>query len=224
MPRGQDHKRERILRALAVTCEVCGTDLSEAAAQVIVDDLMQYDESAVLKALTRCRRECKGRLSLAAIIERLDDGWIDPDRALGIALACSESDAAQIVCDELMAAWGDAAPALQAGDRQGFRQVFLSSYKRRVNEARAEGRAPKFWVSGSVNRAQVIADGVQSGLLPAAFLHQVPLLEIPEYLREVASLPMIEQASNEPATITAESDDRGVRDRPREPQPVLPRP
>lgn len=163
-----------IAQALAITAEVCGSAMSDVAAQVMAADLDAYPRDAVLKALVRCRREGKGRLSLASIIERIDDGWPDPDVALGVAFKCAEGDAAQIVCDEIMAAWGDADPALEAGDRVAFRTAFLSSYKRRRDEARAEGRSQRNWVSGSEGREDVIRNGVASGLLPRAMLEQLP--------------------------------------------------
>lgn len=173
-----------IAQALAITAEVCGSPLSDAAAHVMAADLDAYPREAVLKALVRCRREGKGRLSLASIIERLDDGWPEPDIALGVALKCSEADDAQIVCDELMEAWGDAEPALEVGDKLAFRQTFNASYKRRRDEARADGLTPKWWVSGYTGRSRVIVDGVKQGLLPPAFLEQVPNNEIPAHLLE----------------------------------------
>lgn len=170
-------KSVELMQALMLTAEVCGSSLSDAAAKIMAIDLSQYAHEEVLKALVRCRREGKGRLSLASIIERINDGWLEPDVALGVALKCSEGDEAQIVCDELMAAWGDASPALEVGDKFAFRQTFLSSYKRRRDDARSEGRAPKWWISGSVNRMQVITDGVRRGLLPPVFLEQLPAPE-----------------------------------------------
>lgn len=58
-----------VLKALAVTAELCGANLSQAAAQIIVADLSEFDEGDVLEALTRMRREHEGRFSLAAIIK-----------------------------------------------------------------------------------------------------------------------------------------------------------
>ena len=70
-----------LLQALAVTAELTGTELSEPAARVMANDLAAYPVQQVLGALTRCRRELKGRLTVAAILERLDDGRPGPNEA-----------------------------------------------------------------------------------------------------------------------------------------------
>src|SRR3990167_9980819 len=72
--RGGAVKRSDLLRGVVVTGEVCGTDLSNPAAEVMVRELEQYPIDAVVSALKRCRREVTGRLSLATIIARIDDG------------------------------------------------------------------------------------------------------------------------------------------------------
>ena len=52
-----------LIQAVAVTAELCGRVFSEGAARTFVSDLAAYPEPAVLKALTRCRREVKGMRS-----------------------------------------------------------------------------------------------------------------------------------------------------------------
>ena len=67
---------EQILQAIMVTAELTGAELSPAAQAVMVDDLMAYPLPAVLSALTRCRRELTGRLTLAAkFYTRLNYSW-----------------------------------------------------------------------------------------------------------------------------------------------------
>ena len=44
-----------ILKAVAVTAELTGTELSEAALRVMAGDLDAHPEAAVLRALDRCR-------------------------------------------------------------------------------------------------------------------------------------------------------------------------
>ena len=77
-------KRAELKQALAVTAELTGTALSAAAVDVMVDDLQTHDTAAVLSALNRCRRELTGRLSLAAILERIDTGLPSADEAFGM--------------------------------------------------------------------------------------------------------------------------------------------
>src|SRR5438270_13827149 len=72
---------ERILEALGVVCELTSTKLSEAATRVFANDLARYPEAQVLGALARCRREVKGRLTLAEVVSRLEDGRPGPEQA-----------------------------------------------------------------------------------------------------------------------------------------------
>ena len=55
-------KSSEIVQALIVTAEITGTDLSEGAARVMAQELMQYDHQQVIGALAKCRRELTGRL------------------------------------------------------------------------------------------------------------------------------------------------------------------
>ena len=82
---------ENLLKAIAVTAELTDTDLSEAAARVMAEDLAMYPEKQVLGALIKCRRELKGRLRISDVIERLDDGRPGPEEAWAI-IPRSESD------------------------------------------------------------------------------------------------------------------------------------
>lgn len=60
-----------VLKALAVTAELCGTTLSDAAARIFASDLAAYSETQVLAALLKCRRELKGKLTPAEVIARI---------------------------------------------------------------------------------------------------------------------------------------------------------
>ena len=48
-----------------MVAEVTGTELSKGALQVMTRELQRHDEQRVLRALARCMREIKGRLTLA---------------------------------------------------------------------------------------------------------------------------------------------------------------
>ena len=68
-----NEERNKIARALAVTAEVCGSQLSEGAIALMVEVLDRYEFEAVTKALKIVMREHTGRLSLAVIIKHIDD-------------------------------------------------------------------------------------------------------------------------------------------------------
>ena len=74
--------KAELLQAIAVTAELTATELSKDAARALADDLDGYPVHAVLNALRACRRELTGRLTLAAVIQRIEDGRPGPEEAL----------------------------------------------------------------------------------------------------------------------------------------------
>ena len=161
---------ERVLEALAVVAEVTGTELSKGALQVMTRELQRHDEQRVLRALARCMREIKGRLTLADVIERLQgsDGRPGADEAWSIALAGMDESATVMLNDEIAQAMSVARPIYQDGDRIGARMAFRSAYERVVEDARTRNAPARWWPSlgsDAAGREQVIRDAVERGLL-----------------------------------------------------------
>lgn len=125
---------ERLLQAIMVTTELTGTELSQAAANVFAEDLSRYPEHQVLDALTRCRREVKGRLTLADVICRIDDGRPGPEEAWA-AIPKSESETV-VWTHEMVIAFTAANPLLRDGDKIAARMAFLETYKRELAQSR----------------------------------------------------------------------------------------
>lgn len=135
-----------ILKAVAVTAELTGTEITEIAAKVFATDLAEYPKPAVMAALTRCRRELKGRLTLADVLNRIAemDGRPSADEAWAM---CPMSEAATVVwTDEMAQAWGVALPVL-ADDTTAARMAFKRAYEKAVDEARQNNIAPKWRAS-----------------------------------------------------------------------------
>lgn len=163
-----------ILEALAVTAEVCGTEISKGAALVMEADLSAYPEDAVLHALTRVRREHKGRLSLAAILERLPDERPGAEEAWGM-LPKDERDTA-VLTEEINRAAGIAGAVYLDGDKVGARMAFREAYTKIVADNKAMGIPVKWVVSlgwDKDSRVEPIADAVKMGRITAqeAFRH-----------------------------------------------------
>ncbi len=171
-----------ILKAVAVTAELTGTELSEAALRVMAQDLDVYPEAAVLRALDRCRRELKTRLTLAAVLERIEeeDGRPGADEAWAIALGAADEAETVVWTEEIAQAFAVAQPVLEARDKVGARVAFRDAYERLVREARAAA-APCSWVASVGHdperravalRAAIalkrIEAGAVAGLLPQA--------------------------------------------------------
>lgn len=161
-------KEIRIVEALAVCAELTGTQLSDAAMNAMVEDLLAYDTDTVLAALNRCRRELTGRLTLAAILQRLDNGLPSADEAFGLLVEGWRDEALTVVVPEiaLLAAGMGAFGLFQAGDKTGARMAFREAYTRLA----ADVREARWTVSAGSDREQrtrAVAEAVKAGRLTA---------------------------------------------------------
>jgi hypothetical protein len=64
----------RLTLAITATAEVLGQTITSEAAEMMADDLADYPAEAVAGALKACRRELTGKLTLAAILQRVQAG------------------------------------------------------------------------------------------------------------------------------------------------------
>lgn len=157
-----------LVEPLVLTAEICGTDLSEGAATMIAAELASYDRSQVMGALRKCRRELKGRLTLAAIIERLDDGRPGPEEAW--AMMPFDEATSVVWTEEMAQAFGIVGPLVEAGDKIAARMAFREAYGRMVATAREE-RKPAKWTPSLGHdprgRESVVTEAVRLGRLSA---------------------------------------------------------
>ena len=157
-----------ILKAVAVTAELTGAELSEAALRVMAGDLDAYPEAAVIRALDRCRKELKTRLTLAAVLERVEeqDGRPGADEAWAIALGAMDEAETVVWTDEMVEAFAVARPVLEARDKVGARVAFRDAYERLVREGREAGKGCK-WVASighdAARREAALTQAVQRG-------------------------------------------------------------
>lgn len=131
-----------LIKAVAVTAELCGRTFSPEAAAVFLDDLSAYPEDQVFASLRRCRREVRGMLTVQDVVSRLEDGRPGPEEAW--ALIPSDEAGSTVWTDEMAAAFGVAAPLVYAGEVIAGRQAFKESYLRNVAAARDAGK-PVNW-------------------------------------------------------------------------------
>lgn len=144
----------KVIEAIAVTAELCGRTFSPAAAMVFAGDLDGFSESSVLAALTRCRKEIKGALTVQDVVSRIDDGRPGVEQAW--AMLPHDEQTSVVWSDEMAQAWGVAGPLLQDGDRIGARMAFKEAYIKLVSDARDSKTPPKWTVSfgGNVHGRQ----------------------------------------------------------------------
>ena len=159
-----------LLKAIAVTAELTGTDISESAARVMLQDLSRFPETQVLEALTRCRREIKGRLTIADVIQRLDDGRPGVEEAWAML---PKSEGASVVwTEEMSRAFGVAGPLMDT-DEIAARMAFKETYAKALNEARNAGVPVKWSASlghDPYGRESVLLEAAQKGRLPAPYV------------------------------------------------------
>jgi hypothetical protein len=175
-----------LLEALAVTAELTGTELSESAARAMAADLGAYPVQQVLVALTRCRRELKGRLTIAAVLERLDDGRPGPNEAWAMI---PQDEAGSVVWTQEMAeAFGVASPLLAEGQVIAARSAFIEYYERAIAHARAEILPPRWFPSlghDPKQRAAAVEHAVMKGRITAERANQL----LPTREQNVVALP-----------------------------------
>jgi hypothetical protein len=155
-----------VLQALAVTAELTQTPLSAAGAKVMAEDLAAYPEHQVLGALSRCRKEVRGKLTVHDVVSRLDDGRPGPEEAW--AMLPMDERQTVVWTDDMTAAWGVALPLVEEGDRIAARMAFLETYRARVQKARDQGEPVKWTVSigsDATAREGAIEEAIRLGRL-----------------------------------------------------------
>ena len=173
-----------LIKAIAVTSELCGRTFSEAAAAVFMSDLSIYPEAQVLKALVRCRREVRGVLTLQDVVSRLDDGRPGVEEAWAM-LPYSEATSA-VWTTEMSQAFGTCVRLIDEGAMVEARMAFKETYLRLVNQARDEGQPVEWHVTLGHDirgRESVLMAAVDNGRLTyeyaQQFVPQLPLRAAP---------------------------------------------
>ncbi len=176
-----------VLQAIAVTMEVTGTELSAAAAKVFAADLAPYPEAQILAALERVRKEVRGRMTVADVISRIDDGRPTADEAWAM-IPTTEAESC-VWTFEMATAFGLACKLMTTRDSTAARMAFRATYEREVKVAR-EHALPVRWFpslgSDATLRAAVLEDAVAKGRMSAA--HAAKLLPDLELSPAIAAL------------------------------------
>jgi hypothetical protein len=143
-------ERDEVIKTIALACEVTDTHWTRPAQLLVLEQLSHRPVKQVLAALGVCANECRFKLTLADIVQRIDDGRPGAEEAWGL-FPKSEQDAG-VVTEEMSVAWGAAAPLFES-DEVAARMAFREVYEREVRAARAAGVAPVWSLSPGFNRA-----------------------------------------------------------------------
>ncbi len=157
-----------IAQIVTATAEVLGQEITAAAAEMIATDLAEYQDQQIADGLKACRRELTGRLTLAAIIERIQrvDGHPEPNEAWAIALQASDERCTVVITEQIQSALRAAQPIIDNGDAIGGRMAFIEAYRRTVEATRQSRQSPEWYVSvgwDAADRADAIKRAVESG-------------------------------------------------------------
>lgn len=155
---------ETLVKALTATAEVMGTELTLDGARMMCADLSDYPEPWVLEALRKCRREVTGRLTLAGIVSRIDDGHPGVEEAW--AMLPRDEATSVVWTHQMSAAYGIASHLMD--DPVAARMAFKEAYTKAVQKARDDHIRPRWWASlghDPAGREPVIREAVEKGRL-----------------------------------------------------------
>jgi hypothetical protein len=180
-----------LIKLLMITGEIFGKAMSPDAARVFAEDLSEYPEEGVLKALAKCRKELKTFPSISDIVNRIDDGRPGVEEAWAM-LPKHESDSV-VWTDEMATAFGVCRMLIEK-DPIAARLAFKESYTRLVSEARANARSVNWTPSlghSKSGRESAIKEAVAKGRLTSEqaqiFLpdYSTPPMSIQKLLKQI---------------------------------------
>lgn len=181
---------KRVLEAIVVVAELTGTTFSKEAIATMGKMLSRLPEQIVLKALEKCMRECKQRLTLADILDRVDQqmGWIGADEAWSIANQAMDEYATVVMNQFISEAWLTARDAMP--DKVAARMAFKSVYDRLIDCAKMTGEKPSWFPSlgqDPARRESALRIAADQGRLPNSQVQK--LLPSPSVETQVIFLP-----------------------------------
>lgn len=179
---------KNLIQTVAVTAELCGgTQLSELAAKAFLADLEAYPEARVIAALSRCRKELTGRLTVAAVVQRIPGGRPGPEEAWAIASKGGTSESAtKVWTQEIFAAFVEVQEIYDTEGPIPARMAFKEIYARHVAEAQATGRPVEWQITlghDTAGRAPAIERAIVAGYISAQ--------DVPSHLLHLMALPTL---------------------------------
>ena len=172
----------KLLEAMAVLCELTGTEWSEPAVKVIERELSCYPLPDTLQALERCQRELKHKVSLADILDRIPSQHPGAEEAWAQVVKVMKNEHVSICwTDEMRTAYGAAAPLVN--DMVAARMAFKEVYTKELGGARANRRLPRWSVSlgyDQVMRQECVREAMQKNLISQVTAVKLLAHEIPK--------------------------------------------
>ena len=193
-----EQEKKTLLRMLALTAESCGSEISAELLATWILDLESYQVDAILEALKQVRFFHSGRLTLAAIHDRIPGGHPSPEQAWAMC-PFDESRAAWWTA-QMQEAFNAAYDHVEDGDRVAARMTFLEAYRPLLEAARANRETPQWKITLGTDKSATnaaIREGVAKGYISAAGARR--MLPEPEITSD-ESRDMIAQLGESTAT------------------------
>jgi hypothetical protein len=182
----------KLAQDIATTWEMLNGHTSDPVKELLLDQFSQYDDAALSKALKRCRSECRGRITPADVIQRIDNGRPGAEEAWAIIeIAIRDERVTVVWTDEITEAYS-VVRLMQ--DDISARMAFKETYERLCVEARTNMTPVKWSVSlGSYDgRSAPLLEAVRLGRISAARA-RILVPELPPMPGETKQLPQKEQ-------------------------------
>lgn len=157
-----------IIEAITVTAEIVGDEPRPTSVAAMAMDLSRYPAQRVMDALVLCRRELKGRLTLASIIERIDDGHPPVNEGWAIAVRAADERNTIAWTQEIAESWAVAQPLMEVGDKVAARMAFMEAYGERLRQSRRNFQVAQFFLClgyDQSDRVRAAREAVESGKL-----------------------------------------------------------
>lgn len=142
---------EKIAKLLSILLESTRANWSDELKKFAVKKLLEVgNEQKVCNLLEHLILTQKTPLSVAELLEKFgykDNDFPSVDEAFKIALETRDDAKSVIVCDEIMQAWGVAEKYFTEGLKAEGKKAFDKEYTKLVEQARAESRKPKWWIT-----------------------------------------------------------------------------
>ena len=185
-------EQNKVAVLIAGTAEITGQGLNQTAIAIMCEDLAEWEFNDIQSALTACRREVKGRLSLKDIIDRLPKkgGLPSADELWGQVLEYLTDENKTFVLPEmafiaLESTNGGIYELAKSGDNVAARMAFKATYER-VSQG-FNGKV-KYIVRLGTNKQNQI-DAIKTAYLEKKITKEIAVMFLPEIDEMLGLLP-----------------------------------
>lgn len=190
---------QKLLEAIAVTAELMGSEISPTSAAVMASDLSSYPKDLVIEALSHIRKESKSRLSLALVIEKIEEltpgGRPSPEEAW--AMVPKDEQSSAVMSNEMAQALGVAQSLIDDGDMVAARMAFKESYSNIIKFNKMNSIKVEWFPSlgfDKEGRAPALADAVRNNRIG---VDHALILVAPDKVEELLQLAGVKTLSLE---------------------------